>query len=185
VNRRLLGGGLLAAVLLVGCGSEPEQPRTLPPVSAAPSPSASAESQVPADARAETPQGAAAFAEFFYKQVARGFQTQNPSLVQEISLPSCEACTRYIESIQSVRDDDLRVEGGDFKILFAVSPAEDAADEARVDVGWDFEPVKYYDSNGALVDSGPAVSGVEETMQLVRRDDSWMVASLVQVRQRP
>lgn len=170
-----------------GCSSEAEEPSGLPRVSSTPSATATAEPSavpVPTEAQAETPQAAAAFAEFFYEQVARGFQTQNPDLVRQISLPSCEACTRYVESIQVVRDRNLRVEGGDFNVTFAVSPADEQAERARVDVGWDFAPVTYYDSSGAVVDTGPAVNGVEETMELVRRDGSWMVESLVQVRQR-
>jgi len=176
---------MVAALLSAGCSSEAGEPDALPSLpSTSTSPSAAPSSAVPASAQAETPQGAAAFARFFYEQVALGFQTQNPDLVRQISLPSCESCNRYVQSITSVREQDLRVEGGDFTILFAEAPSAETGGRARVDVAWNFAEVKYYDATGALVNTGPAVAGVEETMQLVRREGSWVVESLVQVGQR-
>ena len=180
---RVLCAGLFVVLAVAGCGRSAPSPPTLPPVSVAPSTSPSA-APVPSAAQAATPQGAAAFARFFYAQVAEGFQTQNANLVSQISLPSCEACQRYVQSIEEVSQDELRVEGGDFEVTFAESPALASEQSARVDTGWDFSQVSYFDRGGNLVDSGPAVTGVEETMLLQRRDGSWLVESLVQVRQR-
>jgi len=177
-------GGLVVA-LLAGCSQDEPPASTLPPLSVAPSPSATSAEPVPSAAQAATPQGAAEFARFFYGQVAAGFQTQNPDLVAEISLPTCESCQRYIQSIADVKRDALRVEGGDFEITFASAPALEDPQKARVDVGWDFSSVAYFDVANNQVDSGPAVTGVEETMLLQRRGGSWVVEALFQVRKRP
>lgn len=170
---------------LTACGGDEPPPVTLPPITEAPIPTPTAtEDPVPSAATEQSSDGAVEFARFFYEQVAVGFQNQNPDVVAAISLPGCATCENYVDSIQAVRDDGLRVEGGDFDITFAVSPGLENPAAARVDVGWNFTPVTYYDGSGNVVDTGPAVTGVEELVTLNREGSTWRVASVERVRQR-
>lgn len=174
--------GAVALTALAACSSDPAPPSTLPSLSAAPSTSPSA-AAVPSEAAAATPEGAAEFARFFYAQVTRGFQTQDSSLVSALSLPTCKTCSNYVRSIDSVRADKLTVEGGDFQLYLAVAPGQGQPSEARVDVGWDFTAVKYLNEAGEVVEEGPAVSRVEEQLDLVRIDGEWRVEAITRIRQ--
>lgn len=185
MRARLAPLALVLCLATAGCSDDGGAAGpTLPPLtespSASPSPRAVA---VPSEATAATPEGAAEFARFFYAQVARGFQAADPSLVDAISGDDCATCNNYIESITAVRDEKLRAEGGDFELYLAVSPALEG-DTATVDVGWNFASVRYFDASGNLVQEGPAMSGVEESVTLRRESDTWIVQDIRRIRQR-
>jgi hypothetical protein len=86
----------------------------------------------------------------------------------------------YVDSIAAVRDNNQRSEGGDFKITFAVAPA-DTGSTARVDVGFDFEAAVLYDAAGNVVERTPAKTGVEEQVELQRVGSAWRVATMKRV----
>lgn len=166
--------GILAAAVLTGCGSEPEQPQTLPPVSAAPSPSASAAAQVPPSAQAETPEGAAAFARFFYSEVGRAFAAKDPEIIRRLSAPGCRACDMFVESLTKLRDNNERASDIDFDIVFAEAPAPDG-DQVRVDVIYNTDDLQRFDADGKLIYEEKAVQGAQVQMTLVRGGDAWLV----------
>ncbi len=175
-------GIVAVAVALTGCVSDPEPPSTLPSLTGTPS-AAPSVSPLPSAISAPTPEGATEFARYFYSQVSQGFQRQDPSLVSRLSLPSCKTCANYVASIIAVKDQGLQVEGGEFDLFLAVSPAQDDPRQARVDVGWNFRRVVYKDRSGAIVDEGEPVEGVEEQLDLVRDGDEWRVKTIKRVRQ--
>ena len=73
---------LLVAALATGCGSEDETPRALPSIAASVTPAPSpTPAPVPSEAQAETPQGAAAFARFWYAEVQRAYEVEDPDIV--------------------------------------------------------------------------------------------------------
>ena len=53
-------------------------------------------------------------------------------IVSRLSLPTCKTCKLYVDSITGIRDSNERVEGGGFKITFAVAPADTGSDRR----GW-------------------------------------------------
>jgi hypothetical protein len=180
---------LLVSVVLSACADDEPGARALPPASPQASASASAGGSptpaavaVPSAAQAGTPQGAAEFARFFYSEVAVGFQTQSPDRVSQLSLPACETCQRYVASIAEAKHNDWRVEGGDFRLLFAEAPSAHPSGTSVIDVAWDFEPAVYYDASGEKIHEAPAVQGVEETVRLQRHDESWVVEEITTVR---
>jgi predicted lipid-binding transport protein (Tim44 family) len=174
MNRRLGGAAVLCAVLLAGCSSEREQPRTLPPVSAAPSPSASEAAPVPSAAQAETPEGASAFARFFYAEVQRAFAAKDPEIVRRLSAPGCKACDRFITSLTNLRDEGGRVTDVLYDIKAAEAPATDGQ-TARVTVIYDSPAIQGFDAQGNVVREEPAVTGFEEQLDLVRGAGGWLV----------
>lgn len=183
MRARLVTALLVLSLGAAACGGEePAAGPTLPPVTEAPSPTPEVEA-VPGEAAEATPEGAAEFARFFYAEVARGFQTANPDLVSELSADDCQTCLQYIDSIQAVKEQGWRAEGGDFDILFAVAPAIEG-DTATVDVGWNFAPVNYLDTDGNVAETGPPVDGVEEQLTLARNGESWQVTEILRIRQR-
>lgn len=174
VNVRLVGVGLLSAVLVAACGSEPEQPRTLPPISAAPSPSASAEPEVPPSAQAETPEGAAAFARFFYEQVGRAFAEKDPEIIRRLSAPGCEACTLFVDSLTKLRDNNERASQFSFEVVFAEAPAP-TGEEVRVDVIYNTPDIQRFDASGKVIYEEAAAQGEQVEMTLTRGGSGWLV----------
>ncbi len=172
----------VCAALAAGCSSDPQLPSTLPALTGDPS-AVPTVSPLPSAISAPTPQGATEFARYFYAQVSEGFQRQDPSLVSRLSLPSCKTCANYVASINTVKEQGLKVEGGEFELFLAVSPAQEDPSQARVDVGWNFRRVVYKDSSGAIVDEGEPVQGVEEQVDLVRDGGQWRVKNITRVRQ--
>ena len=174
--------GVLLALLASACGGSSESgPRVLPSVSVSPSASASA-SAVPTGINAPTAQGAADFVRFFYAEITRAFAERDPSIVSALSLPSCKTCKLYIDSIASIRAKNQRVEGGGFRITFAVAPG-DAGATATVDVGFDFGAARIVDAGGRVVRSDPAQPRQEDQVALHRVGDVWRVATIKSVQQ--
>ena len=178
VNARVRTAALLCAVLLAGCSSESERPTTLPPVSAAPSASASAAaSVVPVKAQAETPEGAAAFARFWYEEIGRAFADKDPEIIRRLSAPGCETCGLFVSSLTKLRQNDERTTAVIYDIVFAEAPAIDGS-EARVDVVYDSPAIKRYDASGKIIREEPAVEGFAETLVLDRSSGRWLVSEV-------
>ena len=186
---RALALALVVAGAVSGCGgSSSGAPRTLPAVTPSVSPTAAASAapvvDVPVAARAADSAGAEAFARFVYAQIERGFTARNPALVSAISAPTCAACSRFISSISSLRDQGGRIENFRFRIVSAVAPA--VADNAvRVDVTWALpNPAIWYDTKGKVVLRDGPYSRVDDEVSLRRRGESWVVTDMTTMRRR-
>ncbi len=171
---------LLVALLVTGCGGDSEQPAALPPVvttqtpTTAPSPTTA---PVPTEALAETPQGAAQFARFFYAEVERAFAEKDPSIVERLSAPDCGACDRFTSSITSLRDNGGRVTDVIYDIKVAEAPATDRA-TALVTVIYDSPAIQGFDAQGNQVREEPAVTDFQEQIELIRTPDGWRVQTV-------
>lgn len=165
---------LVALTLSAGCGGEEEKPSSLPPVTSAPSATPSATSAVPPSAQAETPQAAAAFARFFYAEVERAFNSKDPSIVEALSAPGCEACDLFAGSLTALRDNNERITPVDFEVVFAEAPAF-SGPEARVDLAYNTVAVQRFDASGELIYEEPATKNDQVQLTLVRSGSSWLV----------
>ncbi|MCA1712219.1 MAG: hypothetical protein LC789_11525 [Actinobacteria bacterium] len=185
--RAVAGWAVVAALTLTGCGgSSAEEPQSLPTlesVAASPSPSPSAVVAVPPEAAGETPQAAAEFAKFFYKQVERAFATKNPGLISRLSLPTCETCAVYVESLTELRDNNESVEGGHFTVTSAVSPGA-INGVTPVDVSVNFSGSVRKDSSGKVIEQEEPMNRVEEELQLKRSSGVWIIAEIKRIRVR-
>lgn len=170
---------MFLCVLVTGCSGGSDKTVTLPTLTPSETAASASPSAVPSAAIAATPQGAAAFARYFYQQIEQAFAKQDPSLIAALSDASCQTCNNYIRSVTTLRDERQRIEGKlVFTILLAEAPATDGK-TARVDVIWSTPANKRYDSAGRLIHSQEPLSRVEETLELRRAGHSWMVQQVV------
>jgi hypothetical protein len=177
---RALALTLAATAAVSACGGSSSQPRTAPPVSASP---VAAASPTPTGIDAPGPEGAAAFAKFFYAQVEQAFATNNPTLLEAISLPECESCQNLIKSVQAITKVGGRVDGYKITVTAAVAPAS-TGDATRVDVIRNSTTNTEYDAAGKVVSREPGRNGIEEQMNLRRVAGKWRVAKIIRIRVR-
>ena len=158
-------------VALVGCSDDPE-PRTLPPVpSASPSPSVV---PMPSEAAAETPEGAAAFARYFFAVVNAGLESGDAGHLRKISSPDCGGCRSLASAIEEEPSAGERIVGGLFDVLSAESPPVDAGD-VIVEVSYAVSEIKVYGSDGAILRSTAAVPRTNGQVRLLRNGQGWIV----------
>jgi hypothetical protein len=177
---RALALTLAAVAAVSACGGSSGEPRTAPPVSTSP---AAAATPTPTGINAPGPQGAAAFATFFYGEIQRAFETGDVSMLQTYSGPECQSCKNFIDSVKGTYGAGGRVEGYRISIVTAVAPADTGA-TARVDVVRNSTESIEYDKSGKVVDRAPGHQGIEEQMNLVRIGSSWRVAKIILIRVR-
>jgi len=176
MRARLVTPLLLVAALAAGCGEDEEQPQALPSVevTSAPSPTVA---PVPTEAQAETPQGAAQFARFFYAEVQRAFAEKDPAIVERLSGPDCSACDRFASSITSLRDEGGRVTDVVYNIKAAEAPATDGS-TALVTVIYDSPAIQGFDAQGNVIREEPAVTNFQEQVDLIRTPTGWLVQAV-------
>lgn len=170
--------GLLAVLCaaLVACSGGGGKAVVLPKISAS-SPASASPDPVPTAAKAPTPEGAAAFARFFYARVTEAFAAKDPSLLAVLSEPGCKTCQRYLASLTRLRDRNERVTPVVFQILFAEAPSNNGM-TARVDVQYNAPATTRYDSSGRVIYQEKAAARVNETVELVRRAGAWKIAEI-------
>jgi hypothetical protein len=175
---------LLAVALsggLAGCAEDPEQPSTLPPLTAAPSVSPSAGTEpIPSGVDAPTPDGASAFARYWYTQIEQAFVTKNPELISRLSAPDCQACARYVSSVTGLRDRNERVDPFEYMIISAEAPGiELGAETVNVTVLFNTDKTVFYNAQDEVILTEAALVDAEETLVLVRQDGAWSVQKVV------
>ena len=163
---------LCVAALIVGCSPDPDEPTRLPPAeTSSPSPVALA---LPSEAAAETPQGAAAFARYYFDLVDEGFRTGDAAGVRRVSHPECDGCNNLIAAIEQEPAAGERIEGGEFSILFAeAAPLQ--GEDAIVDFRYAVSELRVLDSDGTVLRSTPAEPEIDGQLRLVRSADGWIV----------
>lgn len=170
---RLIAPLLVVLLLAAACGGDEEQPRALPSVAptTAPTPTAA---PVPTEAQAETPEGAAAFARFWYDQISLAFETGDPLVLERLSAPGCVACQTYVASVASLRDQGERVDF-DLEIVAANAPASNGTDQTIVTVIYNSNGSIRYSASGEVIAQEPARTNAEQTLTLSRVGATWQV----------
>ena len=166
----------LSAALLVSCYQHSYAPITMPTL-VKPSPNPSFTRSVPTAPGSyapSTPEGAAAFARYWYSQLAAAFLSRNPEMVRRLSSQECRACARYIASISGLRDRNETVVGVLYIIKLAEAPGVPGPD-FRVDIIFDAPATHTFDAAGREIASEPEVRGYQEQLTLVRNKDTWLV----------
>ena len=173
-------GAVVAVVVsLSGCGGGEPAATALRPVSpvasaAAPTAAVASPVPVPSAAQAETPEGAAEFARFFYAEVERAYEALDPAIVSQLSAPACEACAKFVRTLTITRERGERYVGVAYDLALAEAPADDAP-RTVVTIVYDAPPVVLYASDGSVISREPGLQGVEEELELVRGGGSWLV----------
>lgn len=111
-----LGGVVLATILTVGaCSSEPtpkEPPRSPTPTATTP---ADAAPTPPAQAGEDSPEGAAAFVNYYIDVFNYAARTGDVEGLTELSSPDCTGCQRYIKLYRDTYAAGGYFKGGDWK----------------------------------------------------------------------
>lgn len=170
---------VLGLAALAGCSGSGEAAPTLPPVrptTAAPSvtPAPEPGPTLPPEALANTPTGAEAFARYYIDVLNEAARTFDPGPLQAISDPRCMTCRAYIQSFEDSAAGAERYEGGHLTVR-SVSGATLAEGTQQVLLDYDAEPLKVFDSNGALTVTNPAETNSTLVIELRRQGDSWVV----------
>lgn len=170
---RRVGLLTLLCAALVSCSSGAGKATVLPKISAS-APVTASPDPVPTAAKAATPEGAAAFARFWYSEITRAWALRDPRIIARLSAPGCTACARYTSSIADVRARNQRVEGVIFKLTLVEAQAI-SGKNVKVSVIYDSPATHGYDSSGREVHSEPAVKNFQEELALLRSGNSWLV----------
>lgn len=163
----------LAALLAAGCGGDgtaaaptaagPSGPSSKTPtsspsattgVSTSPTsaPRATASVSVPAAARANTPEGAEAFARFYYQEAGRAYVTTETSGIEALSLAECTGCGAMIRAVRQMQQAGEHFEEPSLQIKLVRTPIQ-VDGLTRVEVAGTEKAVRVLDSSGKVVRS--------------------------------
>ena len=137
---------------------------------------------VPAEARANTPDGAIAFAKHFFGQVNKAYTTPQAGLIAPLSASSCKTCATFEGNAQKYVDLHQRHSIEPVRLI-EVDLAKDTPSTATqtVDVLFQQRPAQILQSDGSVVETLKDRQ-ILFAVDLTWSDASWL-ASSIQVRQ--
>jgi hypothetical protein len=133
-----------------------------------------ARARIPKAARAHTPQGAEAFARFYLEQVNKAWMVPDPELIRPYALESCKTCANFVGSAEWLRDHQSRYDAEPTSVGASVVLPESTENQVKVRVLQAQEASRILNSDGAVVERFPHVSGQSE-VALAWRTSSWRV----------
>ena len=168
-------------VVLAGCGQD-EPPSALPsvtPVASTPTGTPSAAPVVvPPEARAATPEGASAFARFFFDTLNEAYRTRDATALQAISHPDCKSCAVFVAQVKELRAKDQTLENGDYDVVDAAT-SEVVEREAIVDMLLSRPVSRLRDRRGAVVEAEGEPLDMRTAQMLVSHDNGrWAARGL-------
>ncbi|KGN30503.1 hypothetical protein N802_06720 [Knoellia sinensis KCTC 19936] len=183
--------GLASALALAGCGSE-DGPTTnptgsssstgsaTPSGSATPTPtgSASASIEIPAEARANTEDGAIAFVRFYFEQLNLAYTKPDTSLLPPLATSGCQSCVGLQDGVKEIDSAGQRMKSD----LVAPIAAAEIASEAPAGQTWvkftlTQMAVPVIDKSGKELE-GQKASSVEKIVSVIREGDQWRVHAI-------
>lgn len=150
-------------------------PPTSSTVSSPPVDVDAAYARVPAPARAHTPQGAQAFAEFYVDQINIAWTLPDPAMVAGYGLGTCRSCSAYESTARSLESDGQRYAGKPVSRNGGAWLPGATSSRVEVDVTGHQNSTRIVDSGGAVVDRP------QEQPVNLRFDLRWSNASRWQV----
>jgi hypothetical protein len=171
---------LLAAGCNGGADNQPSptptptvsSPTASPSDSGSPSPSASV--SIPAEAMAQTPEGAVAFVRFYYDQLNAAWAAPNSSSLEGLADPTCGTCSNNREHAKELLTAGERVKG-DSVTLISASPAPGAPEgQEFVDVELHQLPAEIVAADGSVVRTVNDRKGMLRAV-VIWRNDGWLI----------
>ena len=174
-----------ALVLTVaGCsGSGSDQPKVLPPVPSAtvavtPTPTTTALPMVvPSAAVPATPQGAAAFARFYFDRLNEAFRQASPSLTHSFVDPACKTCANFTAAVNRVHIAGDHVVGQVFSVVSAEA-APPSQGFVLVDMFVDLPSTSQVNASGKVVDVSAKQPRLHYSVFLRRVATHWLVRAV-------
>ncbi|WP_156415562.1 DUF6318 family protein [Terrabacter sp. Soil811] len=184
----------VALAALGACtGSDPGPAVTTPPstsavtsssapttttTSATPSPTATVDpiiAKIPAAARPETIEGAAAYTKFYFTQLNRAFKTSDPSVLNDLSSDACKMCAALSNGVADLKKAGHHY-GGDLTKLNYASTTEFSSRTRQVLVDLNQRAVPVLDESGRTVDT--TRSAKLAFVATVDFDKRWIITRL-------
>ena len=160
----------------------PTSPTSLPSPSTSASPTSVAyPTDLPAEALANTPEGAVAFVRYFLKAVNRGYYGPTPGIVVPLSQPTCRSCAEYQKDFAELADNKRHLDREPFTVT-EITVISDTGPGAvySVDAVIKQNSARVIDATGGTHDTWSATTGVL-VVDLIRDGERWTVNE-VQVR---
>ncbi|WP_404393026.1 DUF6318 family protein [Humibacillus xanthopallidus] len=131
--------------------------------------------KIPAAARPETIEGAAAFATFYFKSLNDAFRTADPAVLQGLATTSCTMCTSLAQGVADVRAAGNRYDGDLAKVNYA-STSEFTPTSRKVLISLSQRRIPIVNSAGDKVDTTRAANlSFVATMDY---DERWVITRL-------
>ncbi len=185
MRARALACLLVAGLALTACSGDGDgAAATLPPITptppASPSASPTVAADVPEEAQAATPEGAAAFARYYAQEVYKAYRAKDPERVRRLSTPDCETCNRYIKTIEALIEDNATIEDAyTVEVVDAISPvAEPGATRANVTLILRLGEFVVTGPSGEELAREPADDQLVQDVELVRFGRMWQVSNV-------
>ncbi|MPQ96453.1 hypothetical protein GB931_00645 [Modestobacter sp. I12A-02628] len=146
---------LLGIALLAGCSTEQQASQTLPePTTAEATPTLTAlgppDFPMPAEAREQTPEGAAAFTTYYIELYSRTQQTLDTQYMRALSA-GCTSCDQLMSFMDGAVAQGQSLRGGETEVIAMSDPAVNGA-TADVAFSVDQAPLDIVDSAGNVID---------------------------------
>jgi len=165
--------GVGAALLTASCaGSDPGgSGRTAPAALGTAAPT------VPAAARAATPEGAAAFARYFFEVYDHAFRTSDTTALRSVCTPDCTFCRLVTTIVDSAREKGTHVEGGRTIVTAADARPGSTTGWTLLTVHYDTEASRTLTRSGAVETQAPANPGQRLNVAVSWTGDHWALAT--------
>lgn len=136
--------------------------------------------EYPALARQHTPNGALAFAGYYFKAFDWGYATNDPYLVEQISGPHCRACARYVRGLRGLANRNAILRGGrvTFDAASVFHGVLDIRADFAVDVAIDEQPIVLDEPGAPIRTLAPAVKDFHSLVFVAWRDGNWRVVEV-------
>jgi hypothetical protein len=134
----------------------------------------------PPQSRERTENGALQFAGYYFKAYDWGYATNDPYLVQQISLPSCKGCQVYVRGLQSLQKTHQTLTGGRIRIRSAqvLSGRFRVKADYAVDVAVDEQPVVLHGGGRPTKTVAPRVTDDHSVVFVSWRAGAWTVVEV-------
>jgi len=174
-------GAIGAALLLAGCSLLGGGKEATPSVSAetvTPAATASPSPTMPAAARATSNAGAEAFVSHWFRAYSHATWERTSAELTPISDPTCVFCNNAKKTIEGLKANDRRVEGG-LTTISNFKRAQGAAGTMRLDCSYDQAASSILDAAGSKLSTSKATKSGKMLVALKWTGKQWTVLEIV------
>jgi hypothetical protein len=180
-SNRAIGAILACAALVVSGCSGGEDPAPSKRVSASSSPSSAspttaAASEVPAAARAHTPEGAEAFVRYFIDRVNFAWTTPEAGVISALSEAGCKSCVDLEKTASDLAKSQHRYDSPVVSVVTVTSLASKPGTQTVLFVGTQ-RKANVVDADGRVLSSDPEQRS-RRVFVLAWQDQRWSVSQI-------
>lgn len=164
---------LLLGLSVAACSDTEAEPQSLPPLASA-TPSVPPVPSPPAEAAAETPDGASAFARYYLALIDDAYRRGDTTALAAASAPGCGGCDSIMQSVRAVIGrGERQVQGAAVVQAVAAPPVQNG--DVILLIDFTVPSKTFVDQTGSTVATTAPTARTTAQMRLVRRADAWLV----------